>query len=64
MKDLEPAAIVEPLGLVPLEPEGGFVGQTYRDGRASALSRGTGAPRTFRSAPGIRHEALGLDPRD
>lgn len=34
---LTPELIIERLGLVPLEPEGGFVGQTYLDERASAI---------------------------
>jgi uncharacterized protein len=36
-RPLDPDAIVRLLGLVPLEPEGGFVGQTYLDERASAI---------------------------
>jgi predicted cupin superfamily sugar epimerase len=37
MADLTPELIIERLGLVPLEPEGGFVGQTHLDERASAI---------------------------
>ena len=37
MADLTPELIIERLGLVPLEPEGGFVGQTYFGERASAI---------------------------
>ena len=37
MADLSPERIIERLGLVPLEPEGGFVGQTYLDEHASAI---------------------------
>jgi len=35
--DLTPERITELLGLVPLEPEGGRVAQTYLDGRSSAI---------------------------
>lgn len=35
--DAEATAIIERLGLVPLEPEGGFVRQTWLDGRSSAI---------------------------
>ncbi len=37
MADPTPELVIERLGLVPLEPEGGFVGQTYLDERASAI---------------------------
>jgi uncharacterized protein len=36
-RSLGPGVIIERLGLVPLEPEGGFVGQTWLDERASAI---------------------------
>jgi uncharacterized protein len=35
--DLTPGLIIERLGLVPLVPEGGYVGETHRDDRASAI---------------------------
>ena len=37
MAIVTPELIIDRLGLVPLEPEGGFVGQTYLDERASAI---------------------------
>lgn len=37
MATLTPELIIDRLGLVPLVPEGGFVGQTYLDERASAI---------------------------
>ena len=37
MAVLTPDLLIERLGLVPLEPEGGFVGQTWLDDRASAI---------------------------
>ena len=35
--DLEARQVIELLGLVPLLPEGGHVGETYRDANASAI---------------------------
>ena len=35
--DLTPAQIRERLGLVPLEPEGGFIAETHRDERSCAI---------------------------
>ncbi|MEI7742959.1 MAG: cupin domain-containing protein [Chloroflexota bacterium] len=37
MADLTPDRITQLLGLVPLEPEGGRVAQTWHDGRSSAI---------------------------
>jgi uncharacterized protein len=37
MASVTPELIIDRLGLVPLVPEGGFVGQTYLDERASAI---------------------------
>lgn len=44
MDDLTPERITELLGLVPLEPEGGRVGQTWNDGRSSAIHYLMAAP--------------------